>query len=780
MAAATFAKVGVVTVASTIVYQFHNFHAKISHLSYEVEQLSKTKEHLEHEFYGANKTIPEMEDDGEGPPTDDIAGVVMHTLIILSILYTLWSIYATLREIQHKTKNDPFTSVGDVISYRIDYWFSASPASKPIVLVAATLILVLVGGFLMWLVAGEESESFTLLGAFWMCWILIVDTAAHGDFSDMGERFVGFIMTIAGMIVFGFMIGIVTDVISEKVDSLKKGKSRVVEKHHTLILGWSDKILPIITELCNSMQSEGGGVIVILSERDKEEMESDIQDADLELNNSTIVCRSGVPSHAYDLKKVSASAAKAIIVLADPSVKSNEWDAMALRITLTLTGIANLQGHIVVELCDVDNREIVQMVGKDNVETMVAHDIIGRLMLQSARQPGLAIILESVLGFDGSEFYMSEWPDLVGRTFDEMVFIFPAAIPLGFKRHEYLLMNPSGDEVFREGDKLLVLAEDDDTYEPDMENFARLQNVIKTGEEKTPVLPPADPIPENILFVGWRRQIDDMIIELNENVNPGSRLCLFCDVPLQERLDNLKDGGLKVEDLKNLTLEHAFGSPLSRKHLERLKLEDFGATLIWADGNLDGDTSKMDAQSLTSLLLIRDIQTKRFVNMIKAQKNDPKIKSYVDGAHTFSATADPAAIARAKGVAFKNIPQPIIISEILDSHTKALICKDASDYVASNELVSKAIAMVAEDQDVSSILAELLSSDGNETYLREPDIYLNEIEEIDFWDLMARARPRGEVVFGYSDHSGGIYINPLDKKKRLRYQDIDRVFVLSA
>jgi hypothetical protein len=43
-------------------------------------------------------------------------------------------------------------------------------------------------------------------------------------------------------------------------------------------------------------------------------------------------------------------------------------------------------GHIVVELCDIDNAEMVKLIGEGNVELMVAHDIIGRLMIQCARQ----------------------------------------------------------------------------------------------------------------------------------------------------------------------------------------------------------------------------------------------------------------------------------------------------------------------------------------------------------------------------------------------------------
>ena len=48
-----------------------------------------------------------------------------------------------------------------------------------------------------------------------------------------------------------------------------------------------------------------------------------------------------------------------------------------------------------------DNDALVRMVGGDMVETVVSHDIIGRLMIQCARQPGLASVWEQLLGFDG-------------------------------------------------------------------------------------------------------------------------------------------------------------------------------------------------------------------------------------------------------------------------------------------------------------------------------------------------------------------------------------------
>jgi ion channel POLLUX/CASTOR len=34
-----------------------------------------------------------------------------------------------------------------------------------------------------------------------------------------------------------------------QVDSLRKGRSRVIEANHTLIIGWGDKLVPIIQQI---------------------------------------------------------------------------------------------------------------------------------------------------------------------------------------------------------------------------------------------------------------------------------------------------------------------------------------------------------------------------------------------------------------------------------------------------------------------------------------------------------------------------------------------------
>ena len=120
---------------------------------------------------------------------------------------------------------------------------------------------------------------------------------------------------------------------------------------------------------------------------------------------------------------------------------------------------------MVSELQDVDNVPLTQLVGGDIVECVVAHDFIGRLIVQSGRQPGLAQVLESLLGFGGSEFYMQQWPELVGCRFGDVLFQFAHAIPIGvIKEDGTTLLSPENEYEVEDTDELIVLAEDDDSY----------------------------------------------------------------------------------------------------------------------------------------------------------------------------------------------------------------------------------------------------------------------------------------------------------------------------
>lgn len=71
------------------------------------------------------------------------------------------------------------------------------------------------------------------------------------------------------------------------------------------------------------------------------------------------------------------------------------------------------------------------MIGGDMVQTIVSHDVIGRLMTQCAQQPGLAAVWEELMGFEGCEFYFNTWEEIIGDSFGEVLLKFPDAVPIG-------------------------------------------------------------------------------------------------------------------------------------------------------------------------------------------------------------------------------------------------------------------------------------------------------------------------------------------------------------
>ena len=75
------------------------------------------------------------------------------------------------------------------------------------------------------------------------------------------------------------------------MEDLRKGKADVLESGHSLILGWSEKLLPIVDQLCNANASEGGRPIVILAELEKQVMEEAIIKHGPNLRGSTVICR---------------------------------------------------------------------------------------------------------------------------------------------------------------------------------------------------------------------------------------------------------------------------------------------------------------------------------------------------------------------------------------------------------------------------------------------------------------------------------------------------------
>lgn len=129
-------------------------------------------------------------------------------------------------------------SLNKQLAYRVDVFLSVHPYAKPLALLVATLLLICLGGMALF---GVTDDSFA--DCLWLSWTYVADSGNHANSEGIGPRLVSVSISFGGMLIFAMMLGLVSDAISEKFDSLRKGRSEVVEKNHTLILGWSDKLV---------------------------------------------------------------------------------------------------------------------------------------------------------------------------------------------------------------------------------------------------------------------------------------------------------------------------------------------------------------------------------------------------------------------------------------------------------------------------------------------------------------------------------------------------------
>src|SRR5690242_2568466 len=85
----------------------------------------------------------------------------------------------------------------------------------------------------------------------------LFDSALHaldpgtvaGDVGDWQFLLTMLLLTLGGLFIVSALIGVIATGLDRKIEELRKGRSFVIEREHTLILGWSDTIFTILGEL---------------------------------------------------------------------------------------------------------------------------------------------------------------------------------------------------------------------------------------------------------------------------------------------------------------------------------------------------------------------------------------------------------------------------------------------------------------------------------------------------------------------------------------------------
>lgn len=645
-------------------------------------------------------------------------------------------------------------------SYKFDS-VMVQKRSALILLLLLTGVFCLVGGIVYYLL--HSPGDLSLLECIFRAWTFVADPGTHAGEEGFGSRVASFVITLGGFLSFAILLGLVGDTISDKIEHLRRGRNKIIESNHVLIIGWSEKIYCFLENMAIANESEGGMTVVILAgeqyppDKIMELLTNNCSKKTL--NESRIICRTGHLSSVNDLKRVAADKAKCICIMANEEDKAAS-DARTLRIVLALVrGFDSLAGHIVVEVISQECSELIELAGQGHVVPLVSHEMIGRMLIQCARQPGLSAVYMNLLCFDDSEFYMEHHEGMGGngRTYEDICYLFDGAVVCGYHRDGKLFLNPPDDTPILEDDMICVLAEDDSTYFPRKERIDvrpcldRLNPDDFRNKSGDVVLKPT-----KLLFCGWRQNMEQCISTLGAFLNPGS------EVTVMKHIEDRKEEK-KIVDLLNewspkssqINIKLIPTDPQSRKELKAVvDAQDvtgkpFRSIIVLSNVTAVGSEDELDKAD--SLVLI----TTLFLEDIIKQKRE----------------------------ASPSYPAVDIISEIFNPNTKASVSEPGKgDWIVSNELISMALAQLAENKENRQIWNELFVPEGNELYLTKMEEYLlHPDEEVCFWDLYVRGKRKQEVVIGWVLPAPSLkpVINPEDKWKTHKFAKGTRVALLA-
>ena len=216
-------------------------------------------------------------------------------------------------------------------------------------LVSAAVVLV---ASLLLMLFGVAPEGAGPVEGLWLSLMHALDTGTLAGDQGWGLRAVMLLVTICGLFVVSILIGTITSGLESQLTELRKGRSRVIESNHTLILGWSSKVYSIIGELLIANSNQKDPRIVILADRDKVEMEDDIKAKFPDTGNTRVICRRGNPLDLDDLAVVDPHSARSIVVLAP---ESDNPDIYVIKSVLAITNNPARKAepyHIVGEIRD--------------------------------------------------------------------------------------------------------------------------------------------------------------------------------------------------------------------------------------------------------------------------------------------------------------------------------------------------------------------------------------------------------------------------------------------
>lgn len=634
------------------------------------------------------------------------------------------------------------------LRYRFEKYLNKGGLSIFTSLFVLFLALFVLMIFLRWImVFFWPSLAYTdsFLDDIWFTWLQMTDPGNmnQDNMAPTWLKITTVLSGVIGVVILSMLIAFITTALEKVFYNFRKGRGRVIEESQTLILGWNERVVDIIKELILANESEPYASVVVLSHEDKEVMDDLLDKRIPDRKTTSIITTTGDYANINELKRVSISEAKSVILLANcsESAASTERVASDVQSIKSIMAIISCQGGsnelpIIAEIFNKDKRELIEYFQDDNILALDSWEIMGKLLVQTSLTSGLEMVYNEILSFDGGEiyFYEANWNN---TRFGVLPYHFADGIPMGvYNEADGLRLRPGRDYQLKEEDSIVILAEDDSTINFQAQQIYQPKAIPFQNKKK-------DAVQKSILILGWHSVAEIFISESADYLKDGSKFLICFNEPSPEltaRVDELKkiypDFDIELRNLDSLAMEQ----------LELTAPFDHDNIVILSQKGEEQSPDKIDSDTLIILLLLRKL---------KEGKENVRTK---------------------------------IITQVLNSDNQEIITQtDVDDFIISNKLITMILAQLSEEPLIMKFYEDIFSEDGSEIYVKSLQLYTDQFPiKASFGDILELVNERDEICLGIrlgsqsknADQNFGVTLN-LPKDKQVVLNADDYVVVLS-
>ena len=623
---------------------------------------------------------------------------------------------------------------GKLKKNKLLYWFDNQMAEGTTALIKLLLIVTLTAVMsvaVLLAIFGMKSSAFENV---WISITHIIDPGTVGGDNEEETAFRVFMMitTFVGIFITSTLTGIICNVIDEKVQDLRRGRSAVVEEGHVIVLGTAGGLYTIISELIEANSNHPREALVIMDNKDtKDVMDEKINERFPDKKTTQIICRCGSITDITDLRVCSFDTCMSVIINADS-------DATTLKSILVVTRLlkeyGNHNAYITAVIRDEQNKEAAELAGEGYVEVLSYQDVLSRIIAHTGRYAGLSLVYTDLFDMDGSEFYIEEHPGSEGKTLAELNRYFPVSTVAGFVRaNGDIELNTEYDAVARKGDRLILFAEDDGESHMDPAPAPVMEEVIRKDYKKEP------PAKTDMLIIGYNSKLWRILREEDHYVAKGSKMT----IALSEDQVRYREE-LESHQYQNIVTEITTCDFYDRSQLEAL-LEPKMKVLVLAEDSEEDDEDEIERKDARILMILLQL---RYLTEHKGYK--------------LSITSEMLRVENQELAQFANV----------------------NDFVVSNNITSLIVTQICQSRELKLIFEELMREEGSEIYMRPAGNYLRTGVKTNIYTACEAAARQHEVLIGYRtiDKASGelkIVTNPA-KGTEIAFEDTDSFIVIAV